>query len=471
MPVRDAGGPDTQGRFEPEPIPLSALTGRLVNRRDSTQRWMVAVDDASIDRWRLTSDDVDTATRTAVVDVREYEISGHNAHIILPEDYARQLDAVRELRLQAESHPRGPSRGRRAMRWAARQQMRDSAFTVDLLDRALPEDVIPHLDLLPDPTIIRAIVLRNDLNPLPRAWSSLQGTYADAEGYRYDDDITFFQKNVDATLGGELRHQWAALLGRRQPYSRGLFAAAMRIDAPGEWDGDTAWAVAIGDEMLSPTRPAFDALAERAPILAVIAADTMREARENPCNRWGGPPMYDELTRRLEFVQQTVQPRALARLVTTSGSGAGDPYARRDAVRLLVEFAQGASLANVAIDSLDLSNAAVGDDHVRPLAGMAFKDVDLSATNVQELGFLANSPVERLKLVDARRIVSSSLRPLKVLTTLTELDLRGTRIEDGAISYLSELKQLKTLDIRGTGMSLEGRLLVQQKLPDTHVVL
>ncbi len=66
-------------------------------------------------------------------------------------------------------------------------------------------------------------------------------------------------------------------------------------------------------------------------------------------------------------------------------------------------------------------------------------------------------------------IEDKDLETLAHIGNITSLDLRGTRITDGALKYIEPIKTLEAVKIQRTGVTREGAEQLRKNLPNTQV--
>ncbi len=254
------------------PTRLIELTNRLVRFENAT--WSLLVSKAGM---AINVESHTEFLRYAVehqdTPVRIYSVDGLRTRIVVPEDYAQKLEAVRKFRLGLEG------------------LARDDTQEIDpnLLNRALPEDFIPHLDALPNTGFVSELFLLNDANPMDPLHQQQSGDpLFESQASAFNNStITFYKKNVDECIEDELRHEWSHLARWQMPLESTGFDLACKHEgksySPREranLDADERWAVLFGEEMLNPNARNFLELTEKVPLQSVFLARGLTRAIE-----------------------------------------------------------------------------------------------------------------------------------------------------------------------------------------------
>lgn len=318
---------------------------------------------------------------------RVYSIDGTNVKITVPEAYAKKLDQIRELRVWAEveapSYDNLPESHRKVFQKhimegdmdLIRHVFQDKADNiarivrsrVELLTnpnnrRALPEDFIQAVKELPDPGLLKELVLLDepyykDAYSPDKAGLTNTSSRSAANASR-DGVITFFEQNngraKGATSGGSLNeflmHEWSHLLKFKLKEHGVLFNETAELendwyvreyakrqykDSP-ELQHHENFAVHMGEELLAPDADRFFITAHNAPLRTTMMAKALLEALiprtkemvvhpadfleridripQNVQNR-------DMHVARLKYVAEEIVPVAREKLVQTIGSG------------------------------------------------------------------------------------------------------------------------------------------------------
>lgn len=390
---------------------------------------------------------LDTATDVVNTPVRVYSVDGHNTRIVIPEQYAAELDLVRALRLSLES---------------GTNTRLNSAPDLSLLQRALPEDYILHLDALPDPNLVSRIIISPEANPAD-LWHGRQANVdkfvSAASANEETNDITYFRRNVDPYIGLEMNHEWSHLLRKDNPVLARLYDAGSQIEktAPRERanvDAHENWSVGVGENLLNPLEYTFREYAKHSPIKTWLAAEAVQNSLQQSSH---AGPAQAALRLRLGVVTNEVAPIAVAKLAQLSNGTSTDAAIAKN-ILVNMNKAQG-----ITSNELNLANESIGDRHMPQLAQLKLNNLNLANTYVSELAFAENMPLSSLD-VSGTRITTSSLFALQ-RSPVENLKIANTRVDDGAVALLSEMGQLKTLDIKGTRITPAGLLTLQGKLP------
>ena len=445
--------------------PVSDLAGRLTGYQTSTES-IPAAKPGALPNFESAKQFRNTSLEYQDTPVRVYSVEGHSTRIVVPEEYAQQLDAVRQYRLGLE----GKS-----------TQSNGTALDPDLLHRALPEDYIAHLDTLPNKDLIQKIYLSNEANPMdPYHQKQSSSSNFESQAESLDNGtVTFFKKNVDASLGDELRHEWAhQLRWQNQPESTGFDLAtkyegakyqprARANDGPEE-----RWAVLMGEQFVNPKSAEFLRVIQQAPIQSVFLADAVAKTLQS-----GSLSNVDAaaLQARIDHVQNVVKPAVAKQLISDIRSSQSSAKTT-DASRLLIRMGQG-QLLNQAneLTSLDLTREPVGAATLNAIGNNRnITDIKLDGTHVgaggEGLGFLEKLPLKSVSL-SGTQITGSVLSSLERIPTLEAVDLSYTNIgPESGLGSLGRMPNLKKVDVTGTKFTQTSVDWLQQQLPNTKIV-
>lgn len=257
---------------------------------------------------------------------RVYQIHGTETKIVIPEAYAKKLDAVRELRVWAETEAPSfdglDSTKRRVLQKHAmegRTDLMDAVFGDKSANiariiksrmlvnsggensRALPEDFIQAIKSLPDPRLVKKLIIMDEPDYSDRyvrpAEKQGMPTAANASS---DGVVTFFQAENGqpkgtTSLSGLYKffsHEWAHLLKFKMNETSSLFNEAAEFET-GFYSREYAkrqypdspnlkhhenWAVHLGEELLMPDADGFFITANAAPIRTSLMAKAWLES-------------------------------------------------------------------------------------------------------------------------------------------------------------------------------------------------
>jgi hypothetical protein len=291
--------------------------------------------------------------------------------------------------------------------------------------------------------------------------------------------ITFFKKNVDSSLGDELRHEWAHQARWQNQLDGSGFDLAAKYEgakyqprARANDGPEERWAVLMGEQFINPNSSEFTQLTQQAPIQSVFLADALAKTLKSDSL---SPVDSAALQARIDHVQNVVKPAVAKQLLTDIRTS--DNAARTtDAARLLIRMGQG-QLLNQAPEftSLDLTKEPVGAAKLNAIANNRnITDIKLDGTHVgaggEGLGFLENLPLRSASL-SGTKITGSVLASLERIPTLENLDLSYTDVgPDSGLGSLSRISSLKKVDVTGTNFKPDGVAWLQKQLPNTEIV-
>ena len=291
---------------------LSARISRLGTHKESTLEMYVAGENTKLAAQM--SPDFETFRTTGLqltqVKARTYKVG--DVELTLPEAYALQLEDVARMRLslaakkddltgllietQLKNHPLG--------------------------NRAHPADLLPFIEALPDRSLVKKIVMRNDRNP-EDAWI--------AKGYKPDfqaaatagknGTIAFYSQDRSSYLGQLLNHEWGHLLmwasrPEEASFERGANLEkedlakkkAYYISEYSKKDLDENWAEHTSG-LLNPNPEVFLTVAHKAPIRSTIIGTALLKAQGNAPEQHVGINRA-ELEVRLNYLKTEILPKA-----------------------------------------------------------------------------------------------------------------------------------------------------------------
>jgi len=141
-------------------------------------------------------------------------------------------------------------------------------------------------------------------------------------------------------------------------------------------------------------------------------------------------------------------------------------------------FVMDEGIANIAglknLEILDISETFIGDDGMQHLAGLGkLTNLDLWKTNVTDAGLVhlqGLKNIDTLSLREQREVTSDGLKLIAHMP-LKSLNLEGAeRVDDSAFEVLSNIKTLKSLDIRLTAITPEGYEKIKAALPACSIM-
>jgi hypothetical protein len=444
-----------------KPASFTELAQRIAGYEKSTEPLLVSKPGVP-GSFESTADFLRNNVETVETPVRVYSINGNETKIVVPETYARQLDAVRQFRLGLEgASPEGTQ-----------------PIEPGLLHRALPEDFVQHLDTLPNKGLADKLYLLNEPNPLDPLHQRATGDpQFQSQASAKDGSITFFQKNLDAFLGDEIRHEFSHLARNSMPTESSGFDLAAEHEGRNfeprpraAADNEERFTVLLGEEMLNPDASRFLQLTNEAPLQSVMLGEGLKRTIGEA--RTAGQATTPELQARLRYIDEVVRPGVIESLVNDV-RGPKTAGAEVSAAKLLIRLGEGQRLNEIpTLRALDLSGEPLGGPELTQLAGnRTIENLNLSNTNVGRMGGLSpleNMPLKSLSLAGTRT-TGSALRPLERIPTLESLDLSGTDVGDNGLSSLRRMTNLKQVDLRGSDVSEEGVKWLREQLPHTEI--
>lgn len=333
-----------------------------------------------------------------VVQVNLYEVPGLPMKIVVPVEYANRLGEVRDLRRvmeQPSPYDQIPLGGRMAI--APRLNSGDATVLADymtpaeitksvpviqagqaltkhpLANRALPEDLVPILQSLPNPNLIKEIVLLDTPDYSNGYFSAKfeQANFKAAADVSHDGVVTHYEGNRGKNLLDYTYHEWAHLTKWASPELSKLFDMATIVDRVGtnidykatrsarqedpnhpdvvkntifysrehaSRTADENWAVAKGELFMSPDVDGLWEFAQKAPVRA-LALSTALEASYVQRNRGRQTEQDKVLFERIKAVDHISRPLAIKALSEHLQSGSVEQ--RYAAAKLLGLYGDG----------------------------------------------------------------------------------------------------------------------------------
>jgi hypothetical protein len=330
-----------------------------------------------------------------IVRHKVYTVEGHTTKIVVPEDYANQLTAVRALRKEAQYPPEyaALSQEQKEMVFMAMKngdasglQKTMSAADVSkyirvyqakfalskhpLGDRALPEDLVPILDALPNRSHIKEMHLLDTRN-VGDVWKSL---VYDAPGFQAaatvgrEGIVSLYQQAHGSVLYNNIFHEWAHVAKWQSPAFSKLFDLASVVDhedinvdqaatakrratepasesvtARGMYypnlhstrSQDENFAVGLGEEVMGSDPDALFDYVARAPVRGMVLANVLD--RNLMVGNGSRVSTFSENMRdRVQFVRDAARSYTIGALQTRLDSGT--PAQKAAAVQLMGHF-------------------------------------------------------------------------------------------------------------------------------------
>lgn len=401
--------------------------------------------------------------KTHEQDFRIYQVDGGKAEIALPEAYAKQLDAVRDLRIKAEQRsvlddlPRGHDIAVMTMVKDNNANLFRSYFDAEqtsqvlpiiwariklaehpLGTRALPEDFVSLLDEVPTTNNIKRLNIWDSPSPLD-AWHGQEHGSTDfkaaATALESQGRIDFFKTNrtdrgsssFRDILRGSFFHEHSHLVPPRD----NTYDQASLLEKDGYYtteysktDNGERWAEDRAKAFLHPDVDKFLEFAQEAPLRSVVIAHELR--RQLDAAPQEQHSVYSQqMWERVKFVEDQVLPYARQELTWHLGSKNQDQ--QNAALRLLERFGK--------------------SDQAEPLmrAAAGSSDVDFRRRAFDTAVQLhSRDPVAQFDYVWEQGIANPSLRDLAV----NRLRRYGTT-DERASSYANLLNYIGNNDLTG----------------------
>ncbi len=252
--------------------------------------------------------------------VRTYHAGEGSVPIVIPEEYAKDLDSLRN-----NSNELTPER------------------QLELQQRVGPSDVAEALVYLPDRSYFKKVIISDKPNPddtwVTQDYKEGKEPFVSAMGV-LRGEVALYKKNKDVYFQGDLKHEWSHELHDRhydEPLSWG-FGNAVDLEK-NEWSArdymrrskKDQFAV-TGERMLGTDEAEFLEATEKAPLRSIFYMKALEKALQEvaPENR---SVAHDEYARRVSYVQTHVIPKAMEKL--NGFLETGDIYQQQSARNVL----------------------------------------------------------------------------------------------------------------------------------------
>ena len=408
---------------------------------------------------------------------RVYEVMGHDTRIVVPEEYAIELDLVCQVRLAIEA---GASR------------LESLPPQPRMVTRALPEHFVAALDCLPDSRLIQRLLLLNHASPNEQEFGRMAGdpNLVVLATAHETGDVMFYRCNRTSKLLSDLTHEWAHLVKYDRPLESEMFRLTEELEKFGYHARDRAFvnneenfAVHLGEEMLHTDFARLELLAAKAPLRTMVMGQALAAVlRHTALPR---SPACEAAIQRAVWVMDHVRPRGVDLLVAMARSDAGTPIAEcadsehvaHQAAELLVYLGEGRRLRNAVRGPEAISFSRSRCFNYSSIAAMEgwtwLRTLDLTGTfgarspMLNPLGMIGQLETLILNHSDLR---AGPCRDLCKVPTLKRLEVRGTLLDDGACVYIGTMTGLTYLDLRHTGITSRGVEYLRSHLPGAEIV-
>lgn len=413
------------------------------------------------------------------VQVNVYEVAGLPMKVVVPVEYANKLGEVRDLRRIVEMpspYDNVPLGDKIAI--ASKLNAGDATVLAPfmspaditksvpviqaglaltkhpLANRALPEDLVPILQSLPNPGLIKEVVLLNAPDFSNAYYSAKYGqpNFKAAADVSHGGVVTHYEANRGNNLLEFTYHEWAHLTKWASPELSKLFDMATIVDKVGpnidykatraarqddpnhpyvikntiyysrehaSRTADENWAVAKGELFMSPDQDGLWEFAHQAPVRA-LALSTALEA--SYVQRKNAPRTEQDkvLFERIKVVDQISRPLAIQALSEHLNSGSVEQ--RHTAAKLLGLYGDGTAVGALRKAAQDPKNNVLPnwdkfDGPINPIAENPAAKVDRQTTVASAavdamVKLSGNTPTERAQFALSEGIANSNLRSL-----------------------------------------------------------
>lgn len=261
------------------------------------------------------------ATKEITVPVREYSVSGLSTKILVPEEYAANLDQVRALRIESEK----PGFFNRWSRDRASSSLSDHPY----YGYKLPEEFIPTLEHTPDNTVVKRLLVVEwqgaFYHYFKAAHEHMGSGGFDAKAWANTaGDITFVKPFMHTDDSLVMNHEWAHLLKWQNNNLSDAFEAAMYLDktpfvlnSHARINADENWAVHLAEGILNSSRNVFKETTINAPVRSAVMGRGLSDIlHATPAERRS--PQHDFYSQRAEYIREHVTPDVVKTLGQTA---------------------------------------------------------------------------------------------------------------------------------------------------------
>ncbi|MEP6765639.1 MAG: hypothetical protein ABJB66_15090 [Gemmatimonadaceae bacterium] len=412
--------------------------------------------------------DVDDFRRRALAHTmrpaRLYAPFAHSRfRIVVPNDYAQALDAVRRMRalVNGQVVDAAPS---------------GTELDVTLLNRALPEDIAELIAMFPAFDVLDVVILCDDVNPADAWYSQEIGhSFASAASATLGM-ITLYRAPRDEFLRDTFFHELAHLLGERYEMEFAWFTIASGIERGGFMHRDRAsvsiaenWAVHLGECTLGESDEAFENFCREAPVRAATLGIIM----DRMVNSLSTIAIDNTFVTRTTWLHTNVRAAAENHVRTNIERCHNTGESDRESFLLLLVLADGKPVAGFETRSLvELGGAAIGRKVLLSLASFtSLESLDVSNTFIGRGGLETLPRLAQLRELNlsGTRIFSSDVRYIGELVHLKRLDIGSTNVNVSAFPELARMRGLRYLRITGTELASDAAAL-RTALPACEVV-
>lgn len=397
--------------------------------------------------------------------VRVYDAAGSSVKVVVPENYALQLDRLAELQKQSEGTGAVAEKARVEL---ARPEMQELAGRMNV------EEAFRHALMTPEPGKFTRIILSGESNPYDAWYKTRSGNSqfeSAADSVFKTGETSWYRKNKGETLVEDTMHEWSHHFDEKHPLAAQVIQAANKVDAlatrPYAEVPREQLAILMGEYALHPDGKRAAQLLEKAPVSATAIGEGLHSLLTSlPPSERG--PLHEQLLQRAETLR--TEGRALARTTLLEQIQA-DPNSAsaKNAFRAFLYLGEASDFNGLKMNRINLSYEPISDTQGRRLSGMSdVHDVDLSYTQigVETMRALERLPVEKLVLAGTK-VTGPSMTFLP--RTLKSLDISGTNVGDQALPFLLRLQGLDSLDVSNTRLSQSALGKLRAALPGTDI--
>ncbi|CAN5736983.1 hypothetical protein BH10CYA1_BH10CYA1_34350 [soil metagenome] len=325
----------------------------------------------------------------------------------------------------------------------------------DLSQRITPENVFAAINTLPNPELVREVILQDHF-PDEEESATILGTptaTAFDSGRLVLPAALPLKQLPEALLLGWTRLMWLTYEVQTHFFKHAAFLEADQycIDDSFEINEFENWALHMVRGILYASNHQFETFISKAPLRAVTLASALQRTLDDYQNH-----ISNQIDERIDAVARITIAKAQEKLLDLVAGAVTDHETVQTAFKLLLLLGTESQLKSLKLTTIDLSNEPHNNLLLAKLANIpSIERLNLSQSMLSREGTEFLQELINLRMLDLSytRIMSSSLEPLGDLTSLEELDLSGTLVNDSAMTTLPKIKSLKRLDVTDTDIT------------------
>ncbi len=339
----------------------------------------------------------------------------------------------------------------------------------DSSERITPERVFNALDSLPNPELVREVILQDRFFDGEKSATIFGAPTAEAfDSGRLVLPATLPLRQLsEALLFGWTRLMWFTYEVQTHFFQHTAFleAGQFNIDGASDINEFENFALHMVRGILQASTQDFETFISKAPLRAVILASALQRTFDDE-------PTYlsKQIEERLDEVGRVTLPKAQEILLGLIEAAANDKETEQTAFKLLLLLGSDSQLSSLKLIEVDLSNEPHNNVLLAKLRNIpSIERLNLSGSMLSREGTDFLEELVNLRKLDLSytRIMSSSLDPLRTLTRLEALNLSGTLVNDSVLVILPKIRSLRL--VRAIDTDITSVKDLQDCMPDCVV--